>query len=305
MSEDFHALLRAARVAPRVSLERPGWPWERGPSVLREVRIGPIDPKAIARRTQVEILVLDVLDLSPAAVAAIAGLPELRVLEVGSGRHALAAAPAGFPRLACLSLPFLEGGLDRYAAFLQSLPALTALHLPEAALAELPDLVASLPGLRELDLTGVPVPEPDLEALQRARPDLVIRTSPVNLGWAPGIAGVLRIPDGFDVPEVPLEDDWEIGFRLGLAQRQATFVHRWRDSPVQTPDFCEAVHGPVDVETFVRRGPPIPLDPSERRALRRLLEQRLGLPTWSTLSSPFVLPRPRVRPSPRHGSPRG
>jgi hypothetical protein len=55
-----------------------------------------------------------------------------------------------------------------------------------------PEVIPRLADLRGLDLTGVPIPDAALVDLRQARPALEVRTSRVNLGWRPGVAGVLR-----------------------------------------------------------------------------------------------------------------
>lgn len=242
--------------------------------MLRVVGVRDIDARALSRFTHLEALVLDVIGLAPPVLAALAGLPWLRALEVRSSQWALADAPPGFARLESLSLPGVEGGLERFARLFASLPALRALHLPDAEAQTVPEVIPRLASLRVLDLTGVPIPDAALVDLRRARPALEVRTSRVNLGWRPGVAGVLRGPDDvpLEVPDVPPTERWETGFEMSVRARQVTVTVRWRETPADAPDYQEEVHGPVDVETFIAQGPPIALGSWDRAKLRRTLE---------------------------------
>jgi hypothetical protein len=270
---DADDLLTEARALRGVTLDVPRWPWQSGDRVLRVVGVRDIDARALSRFTHLEALVLDVIVLAPPVLAALAGLPRLRALEIRSSQRAFAEAPAGFPCLASLSLPGVDGGLERFARLFESLPALRALHLPDAEAQSVPEVVPRLAGLRVLDLTGVPIPDAALVDLRRARPALEVRTSRVNLGWRPGVAGVLRAADApLDVPDLPPTERWETGFEMSVRARQVTVTVRWRETPADAPDYQEEVHGPVDVETFICQGPPIALRPWDRAMLRRKLE---------------------------------
>ena len=271
---DADDLLTAeARALRGVTLDEPRWPWQSGDRVLRVVGLRDLDARALSRFTHLEALVLDVIGLAPPVLAALAGLPRLRALEVRSSQWAFAEAPAGFPCLASLSLPGVDGGLERFARLFASLPALRALHLPDAEAQSVAEVIAGLTALRVLDLTGVPITDAALVELRHARPALELRTSRVNLGWAPGIAGVLRAPDvPLDVPDIPPTARWETGFEMSVKDRQVTLTVRWRETPADAPDYQEDIHGPVDVATFITQGPPIALRPWDRAKLRRTLE---------------------------------
>jgi hypothetical protein len=273
LSNDADDLLTAARALRGVNLDDGRWPWDCRERVLRVVGIHDLDPRALARFTRVEALVLDVIGLAPPVLAVLAGLPRLRALEVRSSQWALVNAPAGFPSLESLSLPGVDGGLERFARLFGSLPALRALHLPDAEAQTVPDVIPRLPALRMLDLSGVPIPDAALAELRRARPELELRTTRVNLGWRPGIAGVLRAPEApLVVADIPPTARWETGFEMSVRARQVTLTVRWRETPADAPDYQEDVHGPVDVETFIAQGPPIALRPWDRAMLRRKLE---------------------------------
>lgn len=248
------------------------------PRGVRALRLTPNHdtPGPLARFVDLEALVVDALELTPAQVAVIAGLPRLRALQLGGGRGGLVGWSGGFRELEILALPQLEGELTCFGSFLRSLPRLRSLRLPDAQLRAVPPIVSELATLRELEVVGAPIPEADLEALRRARPELAVRTSPINLGWAPGIAGVLRVADGFAVEDLTHRDGWEVGERISIVDRQVTVTVRWREHQVSTPDYEEAIHGPVAVEAFVRAGPPIALAPWDRARLRRHLEKQIA-----------------------------
>ncbi len=273
-TDDADALLTEARSLRGVALDTPRWPWAYGDRVLRVVGVRDLDARALSRFTQVEALVLDVIGLAPPVLVALASLPRLRALEVWSSKEALADAPPGFARLESLSLPGVEGGLERFSRLFAALPALRSLLLRDAEAQTVAEVIADLTALRVLDLTGVPIPDAALVDLRQARPALEVRTSRVNLGWKPGVAGVLRGLDGapLDVPDIPPTERWETGFEMSVRARQVTVTVRWRETPADAPDYQEEVHGPVDVETFITRGPPIALRPWDRAMLRRKLE---------------------------------
>ncbi len=262
-----------------VSLDVDGFNWRPWPAperVLRVVGLRDQNPRALQRYVKLEALVLDLVPLTQEMVAAVAGLPSLRALAVHSCSGAMAEAPPGFAQLELLSLPSLDAPLERFERVLRGLGRLHTLQIREAEATTLPGLLEELRTLRELDISGVPIPDDALAAFRRARPDVRIVTSPINLGWKPGVPGVLRIPDGFAVDDVPATDRWETGFEMSVRDRQVTLTVRWRETPADAPDYQEEVHGPVDVETFVRQGPPIGLSPWERLQLRRVLEGRFA-----------------------------
>ncbi len=246
-----------------------------GLRTLRLVSLNAENPEALARFVELEALVVDVLPLTPTLIAVIAGLPRLRALMVCSDRLPLGAWSGGFGALELLWLPHLDVDLAVLERFLRSPPLLRVLRVADAQLAVLPSFVVELTNLRELDLSGVPISDEALGTLRRARPDLVVRTSPVNLGWKPGIKGVLRVPDGFAVDEVPPTGGWISGFEVSLVNRQVTVTSRWQETPADAPDFQEAIAGPFAVEAFIREGPPIELRPWDRSRLRLQLERRL------------------------------
>lgn len=272
--EDPAALLQQAWALKGVTLESPRWPGTHGARVLRVVGLRDVDPRVLARFSRLEALVLDVVPVTPHLVAALAGLPRLRALALCSDRLPLAASPPGFAQLELLWLPQLDVDLGVLERFLCSLPRLRALRIPDAQQHSVPPVLQRLQ-LSDLDVTGVPIPEADLAALQQAHPGLRILKSPINLGWAPGIAGVLRVVDGFLVEDLAIVRRWEEGVEMTVGARQVTVTVRWRETPADAPDYQEDIHGPVDVETFIRQGPPIALRPWDRRRWRMHLEKLL------------------------------
>jgi hypothetical protein len=194
---------------------------------------------------------------------------------VFSTQSALIPWVGGFPALELLELPSLEDPLDALRPCLESLSCLRKLWLPNAKLRTLPAWLTSLANLRELELSGAPVSTEELTQLARARRNLRVRTSPINLGWEPGCPGVLRVADGFPVDDLPPSTGWETGLEVSILNRQVTVTVRWRENAAETPDYHEAVHGPFEVETFVRQGPPTPLGPYDRASLRRHLEAKV------------------------------
>lgn len=223
-----------------------------------------------------EALVLDVVPLTPQLLAVLSRFPRLRALEVDSDRAPLQGWASGFSSLELLSLPNLAGGLGAFEPLMRSLPLLRVLRVKDAELRELPAFLFELPMLRELDLRGAPVPDEALEELRAARPGLLIHTSPINLGWAPGVRGVLHVADGFPVDDIATTEGWHSGVEVSVRERQVMVRVRWEESPADAPNFQQEIHGPVSVESFVRDGPPVALRPRERANLRRHLEARLG-----------------------------
>lgn len=253
----------------------------KGVHTLRLVSLYDQNPAPLAKFDELEALVTDLLPMPPKVVAVIAALPKLKALEVWSSQFALASHRGSFGALELISLPHFAHAPELFATFLESLPKLRALSLVEAQLTAVPPVIHRLPGLTALDLTGVPIPDAALEALRRARPGLAVRTSAVSLGWQPGVPGVLRVPDGFPVPDVPARAGrWEQGCEVRIAARQVTVTQRWQETPADAPDYHEQVHPPVTVEDFVRQGPPVALTASDRRNLRVQLEA--GLPTGTS-----------------------
>lgn len=247
-----------------------------GVQVLRITGTGAFEPSSIARFGDVEALVVDVVPVTGELLAAIAALPRLRALAVCSDRAPLATWSGGLHALEVLSLPQLDEPVASFETFLHAIPNLRVLRIPDARLCEPLPFMTAVASLRELDLTGVPMPQATVEVLRRARPDLVVRTSPINLGWAPGIPGVLRVADGFALDDQPSAERWISAFETSIIGRQITLTVRWQDSPADGPVYQEERHGPFEVEAFIRNGPPIAIRSSDRARLRQRLEAKLS-----------------------------
>jgi hypothetical protein len=177
-----------------------------------------------------------------------------------------------------LSVVWFGADLKTLPEIVRRNPRMRTLQIHQAQLQALPALLVELPSLRALDISGAPIPNEVVEQVRRSRPELEICTSPINLGWEPGIPGVLRVPDGFALDDVPMTENWITGVEVSVRDRQLLLTERYQPSQIDFPDYEERVYGPTPVEDFVRQGPPTKLNWLQRESIRRVLEARIPAP---------------------------